>query len=234
MTRFKPAVRHYRRLLATCPTSNERPIVTLSLARSLDGSIALVAGKRAALSSDESLRFTHSVRALSDGILVGIDTVIADDPRLNTRRVSGASPRPVVLDRTLRVSPSARIVARQPLIVHGPDPDTARTRTLRAAGADLAGVALDRSGLLDLSAALAAIRHAGIERLMVEGGARVHAAFFAAGLFDIVATTVVPQIWDGYRIPTGSGGAQFAMHRMRSFSLGGDQILIATRNRVQS
>ena len=209
-------------------------MVTLSLARSLDGSIALVAGRRAALSSDESLRFTHSVRALNDGILVGIETVIADDPRLNTRRVPGASPRPVVLDRTLRVSPQARIVARRPLIVHGPDPDVNRAGQLARAGAELIEVALDRSGLLDLSVALTAIRRAGIGRLMVEGGARVHAAFFAGGLFDIVATTVVPQIWDGYRIPSGSGGAQFTMHRMRSFSLGGDQILIATREPVPS
>ena len=231
MAGFQDAARHYRRSLTACAASDDRPVVTLSLARSLDGSIALVAGTRAALSSEESLRFTHSIRAVNDGILVGVATVIADDPRLSTRRVAGASPRPVVLDRALRVSSQARILSRNPLILHGPNPDAGRALRLRDTGAELVGVALDASGLLDLKQVAAALRRAGIARLMVEGGARVHAAFFGAGLFDIVVTTVVPQVWDGYRIPSGDGRARFPMRDLRSFQLGGDQVWVAARDR---
>ncbi|MEZ4718129.1 MAG: GTP cyclohydrolase II [Caldilineaceae bacterium] len=87
-------------------TDPHRPFVTLSYAQSLDGSIA---ANRAPtrLSGPAAMAMTHALRAAHDAILVGIGTVLADNPRLTVRLVDGASPRPVVLDSKLRMPPDA-------------------------------------------------------------------------------------------------------------------------------
>jgi hypothetical protein len=81
-----------------------RPFVTLSYAQSVDGSIAIARGLRSALSGPESLRFTHALRAGHDGILVGVGTVLADDPELRVRLVDGRDPQPVIVDSSRRRS----------------------------------------------------------------------------------------------------------------------------------
>src|SRR3954464_1967401 len=88
-----------------------RPFVTLAYAQSVDGSIALEPGRPFALSGPESLRLTHSLRAAHDGILVGIGTVLADDPQLTVRLGQGRSPRPVGLASRLRAPEGARLLA---------------------------------------------------------------------------------------------------------------------------
>ncbi|HEX9595492.1 MAG TPA: RibD family protein, partial [Anaerolineales bacterium] len=81
----------------------DRPTVTLSYAQSLDGSIALHRGEPLTLSGPESMAMTHRLRAAHDAILVGIGTVISDDPQLNVRLVEGRNPQVVVLDSRLRL-----------------------------------------------------------------------------------------------------------------------------------
>ena len=78
------------------------PFVTLTFAQSIDGSIALRRGEPLLLSGAESMKMSHELRALHDGILVGIGTVIADNPSLTTRLVKGSNPRTVILDSQLR------------------------------------------------------------------------------------------------------------------------------------
>ena len=79
-----------------------RPFVTLTYAQSLDGSIARVPGKRLQLSGPEAQAMTHRLRAVNDAILVGIGTVLADNPRLTVRLAEGSDPQPVILDSKLR------------------------------------------------------------------------------------------------------------------------------------
>ena len=86
-----------------------RPVVTLSYAQSLDGCLTTQRGVRLTLSGPESRRMTHSLRAAHDAILVGIGTLLADDPSLTARLVGGPHPRPVVLDRLLRTAPGLRL-----------------------------------------------------------------------------------------------------------------------------
>ncbi len=86
-----------------------RPLVTLSYAQSLDGSIADRPGRPLSLSGSQSLTLTHGLRASHDAILVGIGTVLADNPRLNVRLVTGESPQPVIVDSSPALS-----VLRQP------------------------------------------------------------------------------------------------------------------------
>ncbi|MBN2641694.1 MAG: RibD family protein, partial [Victivallales bacterium] len=90
----------------------DRPLVTLAWAQSLDGSIARKSGERLAISGPEATAMTHALRAEHDTILVGIGTVLADDPRLDVRLAPGPSPLPLVLDPTLRTPADSRLVAR--------------------------------------------------------------------------------------------------------------------------
>jgi len=121
----------------TAYTTRDRPLVTVGYAQSLDGSIAALPGHPLLLSSSPSTTLTHLIRALHDGILVGIGTVLADDPRLTVRRVSGRSPRPLVLDSRLRFPLYARMLRQdlKPWIVATGNADEERQAELEKAGA---------------------------------------------------------------------------------------------------
>lgn len=175
-----------------------RPLVTLSYAQSLDGCIAAQRGQPLAISGPESLRLTHRLRALHGAILVGIGTVLADDPQLTVRLVPGSSPRPVVLDTQLRFPLKARLLNRSdhlPWIFYaGGESD--RAAELERRGARVFAVVCQSRGGLDLRAVLRALAGEGIDRLMVEGGARVITRFLAEGLVDQAVITTAP-VWVG-------------------------------------
>ena len=86
------------------------PFVTLAYAQGLDGSIAGEVGKPLRLSGSESMVMTHLLRAWHDGIMVGVSTVVADDPSLTVRLCAGDHPLPVVLDPTLRTPPGCKLL----------------------------------------------------------------------------------------------------------------------------
>ncbi|MCK4899238.1 MAG: RibD family protein, partial [Anaerolineales bacterium] len=90
--------------------SAERPLVTLSYAQSLDGSIAVRRGSPLSLSSPEAMTLTHRLRAAHETILVGIGTVLADNPRLTVRLVEGRNPQPIILDSHLRLFLDANLL----------------------------------------------------------------------------------------------------------------------------
>ena len=91
-----------------------RPFVTLTYAQSLDGSIAADPGQPLSLSGPQSLLLTHYLRAAHDAILVGIGTVLADNPLLNVRLVEGKNPQPVIVDSQLRFPLDANLLRRHP------------------------------------------------------------------------------------------------------------------------
>ncbi|MCO6453190.1 MAG: dihydrofolate reductase family protein [Caldilineales bacterium] len=186
-------------LIAASRTPGWRPLVTLSYAQSLDGSITLARGAPLALSGEESLLFTHGLRAAHDAILVGIGTVLADDPQLTVRRLPGKQPQPVVFDTHLRTPVTARLLdhPHKPWLLAGPNPDPIRRSALENAGARVIIVRTGVDGRLDLPAALAALRKEGIETLMVEGGAQILSAFLKAKLADWLATTICPRLIGG-------------------------------------
>jgi len=168
---------------------DKRPHVILKLAVSVDDKIAGVAGKTVSITGEAARTRVHLLRAQSDAILVGIGTVLADDPLLICRLpgMEARSPVRVVLDRALRISGSSRLVhsARQtPLwVMTSETAEAAAATRLGAAGAQVMRVHATAHGL-DLPAVLHALSDRGITRLMVEGGARVASSFVAAGLVD--------------------------------------------------
>jgi riboflavin-specific deaminase C-terminal domain len=173
---------------------NSRPFVTLCYAQGWDGSIATQPGKSLAISSSESCRLTHQLRSLHDGILVGIDTVLSDDPQLTVRLwPGGRNPQPIVLDSQARLPLDARLRrSERPCWVLTTKPGAGE-------GAEFLQVEADAEGRVELGAALALLRARGIHHLMVEGGSNVITAFLRAGLADAVVLTVAPLIVGGYK-----------------------------------
>jgi diaminohydroxyphosphoribosylaminopyrimidine deaminase/5-amino-6-(5-phosphoribosylamino)uracil reductase len=178
---------HFRRI------RDKRPHVILKLAVSSDDKIGAAGRKPVAITGEAAKARVHLLRAQCDAILVGIGTVLADDPLLTCRLpgMEARSPVRVVLDRALRIAGTSRLVhsAREtPLWVMTSNLSEARAAMkLGAAGAQVIRVAATSTPPgLDLAAVLHALAGKGITRLLVEGGARVASSFVAAGLVDEV------------------------------------------------
>ena len=175
---------HFRRV------RDRRPHVILKLAVSSDDKIAAGGHKPVAITGEAAKTRVHLLRAQCDAILVGIGTVLADDPLLTSRLpgMAARSPVRVVLDRALRSPGDSRLVhsARQtPLwVVTSELADAPAATKLGAAGAQVVRIAPTDTPGLDLPAVLHALSERGITRLLVEGGSRVASSFVAAGLAD--------------------------------------------------
>ena len=150
-------------------------------------------------SGDESMKLTHQLRSLHDGILVGIGTVLSDNPQLTVRKWTGPNPQPIVLDSQLRTPQSAKIC-------HHPDKDC-WILTVRP-DAESLGDQVDILAVhsadgnqrqVPLEEAMRLLRERGIKSLMVEGGATVITAFLKARLADALVLTVAPRLVGGYK-----------------------------------
>lgn len=184
-----PAARH--------PVPAWRPLVTLNAAMSLDGRIAAQGGRTLVLSDTEDLRRVHRLRAEHDAILVGIGTVLADDPALVIKRdlsPDGEDPVRVVLDSRHRTPAAARVASGSPpTILYCTQPGAAAPTVLKSLhGLDVVACPADARGLVSLDAALADLRARGIRSVLVEGGSRVIASFLRERLVDRMSLFVAP------------------------------------------
>ena len=174
---------------------DERPAIVLKYAQTLDGRIATASGDARWISGEEERTLSHGLRATSDAVMVGVGTVLADDPQLTVRMVPGASPTRVVLDSKLRVPDGARVLESEaPTIVLTTERSSpSRRAELRARGITVL-VVEDRDGLVDLTAGTALLRSLGIELLLVEGGAHVITGLLRARLVDRVIVAIAPLV----------------------------------------
>ena len=207
-----------------------RPVVTLSYAQSLDGSIADRPGRPLALSGPEAMAMTHGLRGSHEAILVGIGTVLADNPRLNVRLAAGADPQPIVVDSRLRFPPYANLLKNRqsPLIVTNEGADAERQQTLEAAGARVLRLP-GNNGWIDLADLLKHLGAMGINSLMVEGGAQIITSFLASRLVDQVVLTIAPLLVGGLRVVNHLGhSSRRRFPRLKNLSyqqLGDDLVL---------
>lgn len=177
----------------------DRPFVTLSYAQSINGAITDRRGQPMSISGAESLTLVHKLRAGHDAILVGIGTVLADDPRLDVRRVEGEDPQPVVLDSRLRFPLDSRLLGNDnlpPWVITTEAADPIRRKELEAVGARVWS-APTCNGRIDLPGALDYLVRQGVHSLMVEGGAQVITSFLQAKLVDRVVVTIAPMLVGG-------------------------------------
>ena len=188
-----------------------RPLVTFKFATSLDGRIAIASGESQWITGPPARERAHALRASHDAIMVGTGTVVADDPQLTCRLpgLDHRSPVRVVIDRHLRIPPAARIIAdarRVPTwVLTFRSADPGRRARFLANRVTLIDVDDDGEGQIDLAAALRALGARGITRLLVEGGARLAAAFFRARLIDRVVWVHAPLVIGGEGIPAIAG-----------------------------
>lgn len=157
------------------------PFVTVTYAQCLDGSVAGVQGEPLPISCDESLIYTHDLRARHDGILVGINTILADDPQLTTRLVDGAHPRPVILDSRLRMPLKARVLnlshENHPIVFTLAGAERGKREGLVAKGVCVIELPADENGWISLGHVLPRLGEMGMRSVMVEGGGTVIRSF---------------------------------------------------------
>jgi 3,4-dihydroxy 2-butanone 4-phosphate synthase/GTP cyclohydrolase II len=209
--------RQHRRL-------TQHPLVTLSYAQSLDGCLTVRRGQPTALSGPESSRLTHWLRSQHDAILVGVGTVLADNPRLTVRLVEGRNPQPVILDSQLRTPTDANLLRGHPhpaWIAASHHAPAERRAVLEGIAGRMFSLPANENGKVSLLALLAELAEAGIASLMVEGGGEVITSFLAQGLVDQMILTIAPVILAGYPAITSSAawpvqeGAGFVYPRLK-------------------
>ncbi|MBN1526794.1 MAG: bifunctional diaminohydroxyphosphoribosylaminopyrimidine deaminase/5-amino-6-(5-phosphoribosylamino)uracil reductase RibD [Candidatus Omnitrophica bacterium] len=186
------------------------PYVTVKVAQSLDGKIAARTGDSRWISSEESRRLVHGLRGMADAVMVGVNTVIKDDPLLTNRSGSGKQPIRVVLDSALKIPLSAKLVKtskRIPLIIATtPSSSEKKMRALIDKGAGVAVVRPER-GRVDLRALLKALGRRGITHIMAEGGGELVASLTESRLADRFLFFIAPKLVGGRAAPTSVEGA---------------------------
>jgi GTP cyclohydrolase II len=208
-----------------------RPYVTLSYAQSLDGCIAAHPGQPLALSGPQSLSLAHQLRAAHDAILVGIGTILADNPRLTVRLVTGRDPQPIVLDTWLRFPQQANLL-RNPLppwIAASERADRERQRMLESAGARILRLPTDLNRHVNLAALLERLGALGVNSLMVEGGSRIITSFLRERLVDLLILTACPLLVGGLRAVddlAGSGPLRFPRLRHPHYAQAGEDLIL--------
>ena len=184
--------------------AKHRPFVVMKAATSLDNRVAAKAGERTRISSDDSLRHAHALRAEVDAIAVGSGTVLADDPVLTAREVHRRRPLTRVLfDRRLRIPPTARVFSTLdagPVIIVT-TPESIEAHRARAAELTQAGAELEPIGSGELADAFARLGSRQLMSLILEGGVALQAAAWNAGLVDAVHLYVAPALLGSDAIP---------------------------------
>lgn len=188
------------------------PFVTSKIAMSLDGRTATAAGESQWITSEESRRRVHRMRRAHDAVLVGIGTVLADDPRLTARtEAGGRQPLRVVADSRLRIPPHARLLTEpgEALIATTEQADPQRLRDLQRGGVPVAVLPACDGGV-DVGALLRYLGERDVVSVLAEAGARLQGSLFDAGAVDRLVLFVAPCILggDGSRPAVGGRGAQ--------------------------
>lgn len=187
-----------------------RPFVVMKTAMTMDGKIATPSGHSQWISGEVSREHVHELRATYAGVMVGIGTVLADDPSLTCRLPDAHAPARIVVDPRAETPPSAKLFSDpSPVILAiAPQADPERRRALEARGAQLLEVPLADNGRhLDLTTLMAMLGERGIDSILLEGGGGLNASALRAGIVTKVVTFIAPKLLAGDGIPPTHGPA---------------------------
>ena len=174
-----------------------RPAVTVHYAQTIDGRIAARNGDAHWVSGESSLRLAHELRASHDAVMVGIGTVLADDPRLTVRLAPGTSPIRVIVDSTLRVPISSNVFTdrtARTIVATTPSAPQARARAINAAGGEVLRAHANPDGGVDLTDLLRRLRGIGVGSLLIEGGRGIITSALDAHLVDRLTVCIAPKV----------------------------------------
>jgi diaminohydroxyphosphoribosylaminopyrimidine deaminase/5-amino-6-(5-phosphoribosylamino)uracil reductase len=221
------------------------PHVTLKIGMSLDGKTATRSGDARWITGEESRRRVHELRNVSDAVLVGIGTILADDPDLTTRLpgIECHHPDRVVIDSHLRIPNKSRVLAHRnkgrTILVAGPHAPQARVRELRELGAEVV-VADGGERRVELPKVMARLAALGITSVLVEGGSEIAASCLDAGVVDKLVFFIAPLIIGGREAPPVIGGrgagplAEALRLRDVRWSAAGEDLMVEARVREPS
>lgn len=200
-----------------------RPYVSLKIAASLDGKIALADGRSRWISGERARQFVHRLRRQCDAVLVGVGTVLADDPQLTARLGRDRAPWRVILDSRLRTPAQARVLQesdrfRTLLFCSDAVPEAVQQRFRANDEVGLVALPPAPEGV-DLAAALHYLAQAGVARLLVEGGARVGSSFLRQGLVDELLLLCSPKLIGAGGLSWLGGHDPTALSRPPAFAL---------------
>ncbi len=187
-----------------------RPLVTWKVASTLDGRIATHRGDSQWITGETSRNLSHGLRAAHDAVIVGVGTVLADDPVLTCRLpgLSARSPVRVVIDSRMHLPLTSQVVVtardNPTWLVALKGTDGARHKAFTDLGIEVIDVEPTEEGTLDLKKSLEALAERGITRALLEGGSRVAGAFVRAGLVDRIAWFRAPRLIGGDGVPAAA------------------------------
>jgi len=186
--------------VSSAPSPNghhARPAVTVHYAQTIDGRIAARTGDARWVSGESSLRLAHELRASHDAVMVGIGTVLADDPRLTVRLVEGRSPTRVIVDSKLRLPLAANVLAdrtARTIVATTPCAPQERARAIRSAGGEVLRAHADDNGAVDMADLLRRLRGIGIGSLLIEGGRGIITSALRGHLVDRLSVCIAPKV----------------------------------------
>ncbi|MBD3275744.1 MAG: GTP cyclohydrolase II, partial [Candidatus Marinimicrobia bacterium] len=217
------------------------PVVSLSFAQSLDGSIASENGTTTLISGRRSLKLTHGLRAIHKGILIGIGTVLIDDPQLTVRLKDGDNPTPIILDSQLRIPSDAQVLNQtgaEPIIVTTEEANQQKIQKLESEGVRIIQTCANGSGRINIEEMLNRIFEMGINSVMVEGGSEIITSFLQSRYVDLMLLTISPDFLGGVRgvRSLGTPGSDFipGIIDLKQQQLGKDIIVWGQAGRSES
>lgn len=187
--------------------STGRPFVVMKAAVSLDGKIATRTGDSRWITGPEAREYGHRLRGRYDAIMVGVNTVLADDPSLTTRLPEGGRDAVrLVLDSLARTPPGSKVIrslSEAPVIIITTDrAPQERVRQIEEAGSRVISIpGTPGDGRVDMAALMRELAKREITSVLVEGGGQVHASALAAGIVDKVAWFIAPKLIGGKEAP---------------------------------
>ena len=185
------------------------PFVTAKFACSLDGKIATTAGESQWITCEESRKFSHHLRDMYDSIMVGVNTVIADNPSLTTRLVIGKNPVRIVVDSHARTPIDSKIIRdgqAETIIAVTENAPPEKISELKNFGVEIITAGRDK---VDLKILLEELAKREITSVLVEGGGTLHYSMFEKNLVDKIFAFIAPKIIGGKNSLTAVEGAGF-------------------------
>jgi diaminohydroxyphosphoribosylaminopyrimidine deaminase/5-amino-6-(5-phosphoribosylamino)uracil reductase len=189
------------------------PYVTLKVAQTLDGKIATSTGESKWITGPEARQFGHMIRNQVDAILVGIGTILKDDPSLTTRIEDGGNshdPARIILDSHLRIPLDAKVLNirsnAKTYIATTVNAPTSKMKEIKGRKAEILIIDPDEDGRLSFPSLMDELAKLGMTNLLIEGGAQVNAAALRASVVDRVLFFIAPKILGGDNARGSVGG----------------------------
>ncbi len=189
----------------------KKPYVISNVGMSLDGKLATV-NNDSRISCEEDLIRVHKIRANVDGIMVGIGTVLKDDPRLTVHKIkSDKNPVRMVVDSKLRIPLNARVLNKEAKTIIATTEDSNEEKEKKIKILEDMGVEVVRCGRgkVDLKKLMEILYEKGIKSILLEGGGTLNWGMFKEGLVDEVSVYIAPKIFGGKDAPTYVDGEGF-------------------------